>query len=156
MKEVLIACKGNTCRSPMASALLRDMVHSHGHQERLRVSSAGIWAVEGQPATTEAQKVMQERGLDVSQHRAHNLTQADVERADLIVAMEQGIAEAIIIETPSAVNKVRTLGELADEPHDVEDPIGRSIEEYRYTADELQTMLQRAYGRIMSSLGLPL
>ena len=156
MKEVLIACKGNTCRSPMAAALLRDMIRSHGHEGRLRVSSTGIWAVEGQPATAEAQRVMQERGLDISSHRAHNLTPADVARADLIVAMERSVAEAIIIETPEAARKVRTLGQLADDPRDVEDPIGQPIEEYRYTADVLQAMLQRAYGRIVSGLGLPL
>ncbi|NLT41042.1 MAG: low molecular weight protein arginine phosphatase [Anaerolineae bacterium] len=156
MKEVLFVCKGNTCRSPMAVALLRDMVRSHGHEGRLRVTSAGIWASEGQPATLDAQKVMQERGLDITDHRAHNLLIQDIKRADLVVALERSVAEAITIESPEAAPKVHTLGELADDPRDVEDPIGRPIDEYRYTVDFIQGMLQRAYGRIMSILGLPL
>ncbi len=140
----------------MAAALFRDMVRSHGHENRLRVSSAGIWAAEGQPATLEAQKVMKERGLDITKHRSHNLLAKDVKRADLVVAVERSVAEAITIETPSAADKVHTLGELADDPRDVEDPVGQPIEEYRYTVELLQGMLQRAYGRIMSTLGLPL
>jgi len=140
----------------MAVALLRDMVRSHGHQDRLRVSSAGIWASEGQPATADAQRAMQEKGLDISGHRSHNLLLRDIRRADLLVALERSVAEAITIESPEAAPKVHTLGELADDPRDVEDPIGRPLEEYRYTVEVIQGMLQRAYGRIMSILGLPL
>lgn len=138
----------------MTAALFRDMVRSHEHEAQLRVCSAGIWAAEGQPATVEAQKVMQERGLDLSKHRSHNLLAQDVRRADLVVAVERSVAEAITIESPEAAPKVHTLGELADDPRDVEDPIGKPIEEYRYTVEVLQGMLQRAYGRIMSILGL--
>ncbi len=57
-------------------------------------------------------------------------------------------------ETPQAAAKVHTLGELADDPRDVEDPIGRPIEVYRQTADEIQAMLQRACGRILAILGV--
>ncbi|NPV08366.1 MAG: low molecular weight protein arginine phosphatase [Anaerolineae bacterium] len=156
MREVLFVCKGNTCRSPMAAALFRQMVRCHGHSDRLRVCSAGIWAVEGQPATAEAQKVMQERGLSLASHRAHNLTAADVRRAGVIVALERSVAEAIVIETPEAAGKVHTLGQLADDPRDVEDPIGQPLEAYRHTVEDLQGMLQRAYGRIMTLLALPL
>ncbi|MGI6207588.1 MAG: low molecular weight protein arginine phosphatase [Anaerolineae bacterium] len=154
MKEILFVCKGNTCRSPMTAALCRQMVRSQGLSHRLRVCSAGIWAYEGQPATPEAQKVMEERGLSLAGHRAHNLTAADVQRAGIIVALERSVAEAITIETPQAAAKVHTLGELADDPRDVEDPIGRPIEVYRQTADEIQAMLQRACGRILAILGV--
>lgn len=156
MKEVLFVCKGNTCRSPMAAAMCRELIKSQGLSEQLRVSSAGIWAYDGQPATPEAQKVMEERGLSLTGHRAHNLTAADVRRADIIVALERSVAEAIVIETPEAAGKVRTLGELGDDPRDVEDPIGRPIDEYRYTVEVIQGMLQRACGRILAQIGLRL
>lgn len=138
----------------MAVAILRDVLRRRKHDGFVAVNSAGIWASEGQPATAEVQQVMQERGLDVSDHRAHNLTLADVRRADLIIAMEKGIAEAVAIEAPEQKAKIYTLGDLADDPRDVEDPMGGSLEDYRYTAEELQAMLQRAYGRILSLLGL--
>lgn len=149
MRDVLIVCKGNICRSPMAVAILRDMIAKRGLAEEVRVRSAGIWASEDQAATPEAQKVMRERGLDISDHRAHLLTIADIARADIIVTMEATIAEAILIEAPWAAGKVHNLGDLADEPGDVEDPMGRGIDAYRRAADTLLAMLQRAYCRIV-------
>jgi protein-tyrosine-phosphatase len=154
MKRVLIVCLGNTCRSPMATALLGDIIRRHGQADAIEVRSAGIWAQEGHAATQPAQRVMHERGLDASLHRSHLLKPQDVAEADLIIAMERGIAEAITIESPSQASKVNTLGDLADEPGDIEDPIGGSLDDYRYTADLLQAMLGRAYGRILGLLGL--
>ena len=150
LKRVLIVYKGNTCRSPMAVAILVDLLERGGHSQSVEVHSAGIWAVEGQPATLDAQKVMHERGLDVSKHRAHLLSAGDIRAADLLVTMEAGIAEVIGIEAPSAASKTVTLGHLADDPRDVDDPIGRGLDEYRRVADLLTGMLQRAYGRIVS------
>lgn len=155
MKRALIVCKGNTCRSPMAVALLADMLRRQGREQEVQVRSAGIWADEGQPATAEARKTMRERGLDVSEHRAHLLSVHDVRQADLVITMERGIAEAIRIEVPDAAGRVYTLGDLADDPRDVEDPIGGPPAGYRAAADVLQGMLQRAQARILGKLGLP-
>jgi|YNPNPStandDraft_1061719.scaffolds.fasta_scaffold205332_1 protein-tyrosine-phosphatase len=151
MKEVLFVCRGNTCRSPMAQAIFEALLRSRGVRD-VAVRSAGIWAVDGQPATAEAQKVMRERGLDLSRHRARHLRRQDVERAAIVLAMERAIAEAIAIEWPDLAAKVHSLAELADDPRDVEDPIGGTLEDYRATAETLQVLLQRAYGRIMAAL----
>ncbi|MGQ9553179.1 MAG: arsenate reductase/protein-tyrosine-phosphatase family protein [Anaerolineae bacterium] len=155
MKRVLIVCKGNTCRSPMAVALLADLLRRRGHASLVQVRSAGIWATEGQPATADAQKAMCERGLDVSGHKAHLLNLEDIRQADLLITMERSIDEAIRIEAPESIGKVYTLGDLADDPRDVEDPVGGTLADYRHTVEILQGMLQRAYGRIMSILELP-
>jgi protein-tyrosine-phosphatase len=151
LKRVLIVCKGNTCRSPMAVAILNDLLRRGGHAEVVEVRSAGIWAVEGQSATADAQRTMQERGLDVSKHHAHLLNAGDIRTADLLITMEASIAEVIRIEAGWAAAKTVTLGDLADDPGDVADPIGRGMEEYRRTADLLLHLLQRAYGRIIGS-----
>ena len=140
----------------MATAILASMLLQHGHESLVEVSSAGIWASEGQPATAPAQKVMDERGLDVSDHKAHHLVPEDVDAADLIVTMERSIAEAITIEAPEHAAKVVTLRELADDPGDVEDPIGGSLAEYRHAAVTLQSLLHRAYRRILCRLGIPI
>jgi len=137
----------------MAVAILNDLLKRGGHAESVDVRSAGIWAVDGQPATADAQRTMQERGLDVSRHRARLLTPSDIRSADLIVTMEASIAEAIRIEAPWAAKKVFTLGDLASDPRDVDDPIGRGMDEYRRVADLLLAMLQRAYGRVIAPAG---
>ena len=45
MRSVIMVCSGNTCRSPMAEALLRQMLPG------ANVSSAGLYAMNGMPAT---------------------------------------------------------------------------------------------------------
>ena len=134
----------------MAAAIFADMLRHQGHNDLVCVRSAGIWATEGEAAMPQAQTVMHDRGLDISSHRAHHLTLEDIRQADLIVAMECSIAETLAIEDRSCAERVHHLGELADVPRDVEDPIGRSLEDYRYTADVLHGMMQRAYSRILS------
>ena len=54
----------------MAEALLREALEPHG----VKVSSAGLAALVDRPADEHARALMQERDIDVSAHRARQLT----------------------------------------------------------------------------------
>ena len=68
MRSVIMVCSGNTCRSPMAEALLRRMLPG------VDVSSAGLYAMNGMPASDGAQREMARRGLSLANHRSRQLT----------------------------------------------------------------------------------
>jgi protein-tyrosine phosphatase len=76
-------CDGNHCRSPIGEALLRE--RSGG---RLSVSSAGLDALVGAPADPIAQRLMAERGLDISGHRGRQFTSELAMASDLILVMD--------------------------------------------------------------------
>ncbi|MGR3512477.1 MAG: low molecular weight protein-tyrosine-phosphatase [Paracoccaceae bacterium] len=82
--RVLCVCLGNICRSPTAEAVLRHL--SDGRLEVDSVGTAG-WHV-GKPPYGPATEAAAERGYDLSQLRARQLTQADFADFDLIVAMD--------------------------------------------------------------------
>ena len=66
--NVLFVCTGNTCRSPMAEELAEDAAGRSTHLKDMTFRSAGTFACEGEPATPEAVKVMEE--LDLSLEKA--------------------------------------------------------------------------------------
>ncbi|MFS8541836.1 MAG: low molecular weight protein arginine phosphatase, partial [Tissierellales bacterium] len=44
--NILFVCTGNTCRSPIAEALMKEMAKEKGLD--IKVKSAGIYALDGQ------------------------------------------------------------------------------------------------------------
>ena len=76
---VLFACTMNTVRSVMAAAILR-----HLGGQRVYVRSAGVKAGEPDPFVN---VVMEEIGIDVSQHHPHTLQELHDTSFDLIVTL---------------------------------------------------------------------
>jgi protein-tyrosine phosphatase len=117
LDRVLVVCVGNICRSPMAEALLRARL---GHGPRFDVSSAGVSALVGRPADESAVALMRERGIDISAHRARQLTPQLVAASDLVLVMETGHERAVLDIAPQARGKVQRIGRFGN--FDVPDP----------------------------------
>ena len=101
----------------MAEALLRQKLAEK--YTNVVIQSAGISALEGHPADPVAQALMQERGIDISAHRARQLTPAMIMDFDIVLAMESGQVKNIANMVPSARGRVYPLGkwgsfEIAD------------------------------------------
>lgn len=125
MNHILIVCVGNICRSPMAQALLAQKNAHLG----IQVSSAGIAALVDYPADKHAQQLMQEMGLDISQHRARQLTLELLNQADLVLAMKQAHIKTITQQFPTALGKVYRLGKWGD--FDIMDPYQQDLAAFR-------------------------
>lgn len=153
MKTILFVCTGNICRSPMAMGLLREKLHKEGLEGEYRVHSAGVWGLESQPPSPYALQMMAQRGIDISDHRSHDLTPEDMEEADLILTMERGQAEAISLEFPQHTHKVHLLSEMIGRHYDIRDPYGSPLYEYRQCAAEIERLIEEGYPRIMQLVG---
>jgi tRNA threonylcarbamoyl adenosine modification protein (Sua5/YciO/YrdC/YwlC family) len=148
----LFVCSGNTCRSPMAAAIARQVI-----AERLGVpagglvalgfdvASAGVHAMEGMPASANAIEAAREIGLDLSEHRARRLDADLVARASRIWAMGPShtlaaaeIFDEILPDCDPDAHPPELLGK--DEP--VEDPFGGDLDAYRAVRDQLERLIR--------------
>ena len=71
--HILFVCSGNSCRSPIAEALLRARLPEH-LQDKANVASAGTLGIEGMPATNYAIRVTEEMGGRLAGHRSQGVS----------------------------------------------------------------------------------
>jgi protein arginine phosphatase len=137
MVRVLFVCTGNTCRSPMAEAILRSK-----KLPNVEVRSAGVYAADGLGASRHAQAVLADQKIS-HEHSSKLLTAEDVEWATHILTMTSSHREAILYNFPVASGKTFTLKEFAGGEGylDVVDPYGGSKQDYEDTFRELNQLI---------------
>src|SRR6056297_3620777 len=108
MTKLLFVCTGNTCRSSMAEALCKDLLLQKG-KEDYEVLSAGLAAVRGRGAASQAIAVLKKEGLDLTEHTTTPLTAELVTQADLILTMTQRHKLTILDNYSQVADKVYTL-----------------------------------------------
>lgn len=113
--RILFVCTGNTCRSPMAEAFLRELSVERGL--RLEVRSAGVSTVDGLPVSRHALQVLENNGIA---HKGASTPASEslLEWADLVLTMTSSHKQALLRYWPGASGKVHTLKEYASPGQD--------------------------------------
>ncbi|MFS0862991.1 low molecular weight protein arginine phosphatase [Fredinandcohnia sp. 179-A 10B2 NHS] len=136
MVRVLFVCTGNTCRSPMAEAILKAKA-----TDGIEVKSAGIFASNGTPASVNTAAVLKEKGID-SIHSSSLLSKELTDWASYILTMTNSHKQEILFRYPEASSKLFTLKEFVGSTGDISDPFGGPVEIYRETYNEMEPIIE--------------
>jgi len=109
--------------------------HALREQAEISVESAGLGAMVDWPAAEHAEALLSERGIDISAHRARQLTPELLQEADLILVMELGHKKAIEAQDTTARGKVFRVGEWQD--RDIRDPFQKPKKEFAKVLREI-------------------
>ncbi|QGG47093.1 low molecular weight protein arginine phosphatase [Heliorestis convoluta] len=146
---LLFVCTGNTCRSPMAQTIARTLLEEQG-RKGIQVLSAGTFAWKESPASLQARQVMLAQGLNLEDHRATTITEAQLQQADIILTMTQNQKELLLeMATDDTTRaKIFTLREFTGDSGDIADPFGQDETVYYQCYKELQASIANAINRI--------
>jgi protein-tyrosine phosphatase len=117
--QVLTLCTGNAARSVMAGAMLRSApVH---------IVTAGTHVVEGQPMSRRTREALASVEMVADGHRSHQLTDGDVDNADLIIAMAGEHVNFIRRRYPGAAARTGSIKRLCRDLSDGPEPLTERV-----------------------------
>ncbi len=125
MTKILFICHGNICRSPIAASLFQDVVDKAGTSDQILIDSAATSREEiGNPIYPPMMSIARKDQLPLLDHRARQVTRADVDSFDLLIVMDQNNKNNLLRMFPDARSKVHYLTEYSEtyRGKEIEDP----------------------------------
>ncbi len=135
--KILFVCTGNTCRSPMAAAIMNKIAKENDMD--VEANSAGIFAESGSGASENAIKAMRFYGISLKDHKSTQLSESMINDADLILTMTEGQRAMIEGYAPDKIFSIYGFFGYGD--YEITDPYGGDLEEYEQVAEELNDIL---------------
>ena len=142
--KVIFVCMGNTCRSPMASTIMSNLM------PEMRSESRGMVVLFPEPYNPKAVAVDSSHGMIMPSNVSAPISNDDFSVDTLVLTMNLSMKQKMYDTFDKAIN-VFTLGELAGEGDvEVPDPYGKGLEEYNRCFEQLYSLVAKVVDVITS------
>lgn len=139
---ILLVCRANVCRSPMAEALLRRELALRGLARTIAIDSAGTHAAQrGRPADPRAVQVCARDDINLRKARARQVTEKDFQKFDYILAMDEQNLQSLLEICPAECRpRLSRMGwwNLQGDAGDIADPYYGSMASFEQVLRELR------------------
>jgi len=145
--QFLFVCTGNTCRSPMAEGIARQMMVQHLSCKEIddlsvlgyKFVSAGTMGMSGMLASEGAVAACSDRGIDMTGHQSRALSASLIEESDFIFTMTRFHRDTVLALFPEA--ELRCV--LLDVEGDIGDPVGQPVTVYKACAVQIENAIKK-------------
>ena len=124
MVKILFVCHGNICRSPMAEFVMKELVRRAGRENEFLIESAATSREElGNDMHYGTRQKLREQNIPFSRRAARQITQADYDKYDWLVAMDdENVFYMNRCWAPDPKHKIVRLLSFAGKTRDIADP----------------------------------
>jgi len=137
-QKLIFVCTGNTCRSPMAESIYKNLEKVSD----MKVISRGLVVLFSEPINPKAEIVLKKHDLELSNHVAKGLKASDIDENTIILTMTANQKKKVMDLYPE-VTEVFTIKEYAGEIGDVVDPYGGTLMDYEACYIELGRLVKK-------------
>ena len=145
MINILFVCTGDTCRSTMASAIMKEKI-AQKNLKKFRCSSAGLFVSQEVSMNENAKKVLKRLNVRIPRHKATQLTETMIARYDYVLTMTDEQKQTILNRFPYFKN-VFSVREFVG-AENIGDPYGKGEAEYYNVARYLDIVVNKVIQKL--------
>lgn len=112
----------------MAEGIIKKIITDNNLKD-IEVTSVGLSAYHGDPASTHTAQALEKIGIDIKSHTSKRAMLSDLEEADIIYVMTLHHKNAIVDAYPAVENKIIVM--------DIADPFGQDLAVYEQCRDRM-------------------